>query len=281
MNRNSRQPNSMRATSGRNVFHPPSMTPPKAPGVLRLLLEADGLHDRCGVMHVSGPNGSVLLEDGHVCWAVRSGMRRLTELLQREKGISRSSLEEVVQRCKATTKPFGEAMVDAGLISSDGLRQALLDHSVEALVLMSGGEVDSFVRHRRGQYDARFRFSPLELMEDFAAKSHPKERESGVEHLARVLGHQGQGAVFRLYGAEPVPIATMGWKSNLRALTDFGNWALSMQQVAQSIDPDVPIACSSYGRAQALAWKHGDELFAGYTRQPRSLARALYERRRR
>jgi len=261
----------------------PELSETSAEAVVTLLEHVESVGAaRSGVFTIAGTDGRgmVLVEEGRVCWASSREMRRrLTDLLCAE-GSDRATIEEVVQACRRDRTPIGEALLRAGVVTEGGLRAALLRHTSEAIAKLSGGESESFVPHRHARYDARFSFTPLELLTSIGASWHPEDEDRGRAELAQTLGEQGVGVAFVPRGKPMMPVASVAWTRTMRELLDFGRWATQLDAVARSVDERTRISCGLFdGRVQAFAWRRGGLLFAGFADDPRTLARALFRHR--
>lgn len=149
--------------------------------------------------------GTVLLENGRVCWASSARMRRrLTDLLleQSRPPLDRARLEAVYRRGRDSGEPLGETLVTLGLVTRDGLRSALLRHSAEAMLSIAACDALSFafVEHRKRRYDATFTFPPAEVLASLGADSRRELADAAREELSRVLGSDGLGAAFSREG---------------------------------------------------------------------------------
>ncbi len=147
------------------------------------------------------PFGTVLVENGRVCWAGAAKLgSRLSDLLRSKlsPGADPHALEETVRRCLRTSTPLGEALVESGLMSAELFREALHKHTSEALLVLMHDERAALTwhAHRKQRYDARFTFSPTEIMSGIGACITPDKAAEARKELERYLKAEGCGLAF-------------------------------------------------------------------------------------
>ena len=115
--------------------------------------------------------GMIMAEGGRICWASSPrATSRLSDLLVSISGISRNQIEKVFQFCRRTKRPLGEHMVSLGILTQEQLREALLSHTIAALlglgqwILKGAMSPEPFRRNQERSYHPTFRFSALELV---------------------------------------------------------------------------------------------------------------------
>lgn len=150
---------------------------------------------------VQKPFGTVLVENGRVCWAGAAQLgSRLSDLLRSmlSPGADPHTLEETVRRCLRTSTPLGEALVQSGLMSAEHFREALCTHTSEALLVLTQDEQaqPTWHAHRKQRYDARFTFSPTEILSGVGACIAPQAAAEARRDLARYLKSEGCGLAF-------------------------------------------------------------------------------------
>ncbi|MBC7978348.1 MAG: hypothetical protein H7138_25465, partial [Myxococcales bacterium] len=205
--------------------------------------------DESGAFLVDGDHdgrvlGSVFVESGRVCWAAAPGRSdRLRDLLHRHaaRALDELELDDVFAACRDAQRPLGELLVERGLVSDDGLRAALKQHTVESLIAQCDGlpRPVTWVRHRRRGYHARFTFSPVELLAAAGAQLYPVE--------AADVGH---GVRFDLPGASMVGSFAIGdadlpvavWAAGagdarVRDLLGLGEWAAAALTICNGFSP--------------------------------------------
>jgi hypothetical protein len=219
-----------------------------------------------GALHF-GREGVVLLEAGLVCWAVASGMElRLSELLrnQRNPPLDPAALERLVRECHERRTPLGEALVESGQVTADGLRLALFRQTAEAIahIARGGATPDAFVAHARSGYDARFVFRPVELLASLGGRRHRAAAAAARAHLAATLVAEASAVAFVRDAGEAVLVAAAGDASvRVADVVRAGAYAAALFDAAHEIDPRARIAVASAGGAGALVcWRAGDAL---------------------
>jgi hypothetical protein len=235
------------------------------------------------------PSGSVLVEGGRVCWAVATGMKeRLTDILrhQASPALDRALLEDAYRRCRVHRKPLGEYLVESGLVSRDGLRRALRQHTGEAVAVLSRASDRSteWREHRSKRYDASFTFSPSELLVGLGAlRGYYKAREAS-ERLHFVLDGAATGAAFVRSSDTAVllPVAAVGAdRIGVRELVDIGRWAAGILDVCQCFSPQrTLVSCTGGGGASFVAWQEGDILYVAACEDPSTSACTVVRTRR-
>jgi len=133
---------------------------------------------------------TVLLEEGRICWAVASGMRRrLTDLLleSSDPSLRREHLEKIYKECKGRNVPLGEELVRRGVVPAHGLRDALAEHTSEALIRIGKKTDVSFdwVAHRAPGYSPTYTFETLDIALRVAKKAFPEQVDRGLQLLAQ------------------------------------------------------------------------------------------------
>lgn len=142
--------------------------------VLPLLIEIELLPEGTTGAFVFGPAdkpvGTVLVEDGQICWAAaaKTGKRLTCLIEERANGsIEKGLIQMVFDECRLTGAPVGETLVERGILSPETFREVLLEHTVESFkVLMSETEMPpQWVTHRRKGYNPQFTFSTHEVFQ--------------------------------------------------------------------------------------------------------------------
>jgi hypothetical protein len=209
------------------TIHPPT--------VLRLLRGIDGLpEDATGALVIAssgGPEGTILVEDRRVCWAAASEMgNRLTSLLRAQGGVTApaEAFEEVFEECHRRGKPLGETLVRRGLVSRDGLKCALLEHTAEAIARLTARShlILGWTPSRVKRYDAQFTFTSVELLCAVGAIGLEDTAADAALKLVEVTPEGSVGAAFLADGCHTLPMAQVaadGWACE--SLVDLGDWA--------------------------------------------------------
>ncbi len=228
--------------------------------------------------------GAVLVERGRVCWAVAAKMpRRLSELLvSRSTGLDTSRLEDAYRRCRASGQPFGESLVDDGLISADGLRDALASHTIDGLAVLAGRRRDTrrrWLSRDDRSYDPRFTFSTVEL----AARAGALENASQAVRARAVLdatlppGVSG-ASVYRRPGAgRPLLVAHAGFDADRLGCVDaLCRWSITTMDLCGVFANRVNVATASLSNgATHVAWRDDALLHVAACRRAKALAKLL------
>jgi hypothetical protein len=253
-----------------------------------LLQEIDALDDRATGALVVGtqpqPLGTILVEEGRICWAAASGMsRRLTDLLRTESDppIGKDVIEEVYRSCKTNGQPLGEALVERGIVSAGGLRKALRQHTSESLLqLVSESQrAWKWVEHRHRRYDARFAFDPIDILTGIGATIDAEVSRRAEALLDRFRGTESALAVYarELYPTGPFPVAALGGqRMDVSALMALGCWAREVVDVSRGVvgECEVCAGLSNDGRT-AVAWPEDELLLAGLCENGMQFSRLL------
>ncbi|MBK6513972.1 MAG: hypothetical protein IPG04_07550 [Polyangiaceae bacterium] len=183
--------------------------------------------------------GSVFIEAGRICWVAATGLdRRLAHLLrERCHALSSETLEDVRQWCVNHQVPFGEALVNSGMLTERELRNALEQHSVESLLVLSTEPVETlrWVARSARNYDAKFTFSPIALLNSASIRDYPDAHHKASAHLARVLRGGGSGAAFIQAGEDVrcVAVHEVAWA--IDDLLEIGRRACTAHGLAEIV----------------------------------------------
>lgn len=235
------------------------------------------------------PLGLILLENGLVCWARAASMRgRLSELIlaRLDPGAGSSELGKVVRRCQAEGRSISEMLVSGGLISSEGLRDALRQHTAEAMLALAGhrGEAPAWVA-RAKPFGARFSFSSVELLVLAGAAWAPGAAEEARGEMEKMLRHGGFGVAFaKVSGSSGlVPVGEVqGSKLTLSEAIELGAWGARAVREDGVVRGGVPRLVAAMGpNGDALvAWLTGAVVYVVICPSPSSLAHVLGKRAR-
>lgn len=257
--------------------------PPEArlDGVVRLLRELEELPaDATGALTFGDREraaGAVLIEGGRVCWAGARGLsRRLTDLLvgRGESSPSRAVIHRVYRECRRDGRPLGERLVEGGWVSAEGLREALIDHSVEAMTQLCSLEGDArfWVPHRAQRYDAAYTFAPVELLTPAARGLLPERSARGAAELRAILDGEGVGLALHRGGAvaRPVPVARTGPdRVRVEELDALARWAVGVLDLTAAIDEGRRHVLSARSDGTTfVAWRRDDLLYAAVCDAP-------------
>jgi hypothetical protein len=213
--------------------------------------------------------GTILVEDRRVCWAVASDMEnRLTGLLraQKEVPLSKDAFEEVYQECHRKQMPLGETLVARGLVSSEGLRTALRQHTAEAIGRLSAAAPlgVTWTSNRVQRYDAQFTFTPAELLCCVGALGLEFEAEQAGVILREVTPDRSVGVAFLAANGHPIPLAQVSAESwRCQTLLELGAWA--REALGNGHGADGSVLGSDTVNSLKRAWRSGETLFVRWT----------------
>ncbi len=246
------------------TIHPPTL--------LRLLRGIDGLpRSATGAFAFTDGDkaeGTVLIEDQRICWAASSEMEnRLTDLL-RVQGLtplSPTAFEEVYQECHRTNLPLGETLMARGLVSREGLRSALRQHTAEAIARLAGADslTLTWSFHRNQRYDAQFTFGTTEIVCCIGALGLEPKAVEADRTLREVTPEQSVGVAFLAGSCHGLPVAQVSAESwSCQSLLDLGDWALA---ALGDGDADGSVLASDTMSSLKRAWRSGDTVFVRWT----------------
>ncbi len=261
------------------MFLPETMQPN---ALVRLLRLVDGLPPgAAGALSFTAfdsHQGTILVEDRRVCWAVASDMEnRLTGLLraQEETPLSRAAFEEVYQECHLNQMPLGETLVARGLVSSDGLRNALRQHTAEAIGRLSAAAPLNLTwnSNRTKRYDAQFTFSAAELLCCIGALGLEFEAEQAGMKLREVTPDRSVGIAFLAGAHHPLPVAQVSAESwSCQSLLDLGEWAREALGNGNGDGIKGSVLGSDTVNSLKRAWRSGETVFVRWTGDSEPLA---------
>jgi hypothetical protein len=231
--------------------------------------------------------GTILVENGRICWAASLGLdRRLTDRLREGAGprAGAAEMEAIYRECQKTGVPLGETLVKRGIVSEEDLRAALLAHSAEAIEMLGRlcGGAWRWVS-RRGQHDARFSFSPAEVLERVCADLHPDLAFLARAELEEVLEGGGWGVCFArgAGSAIPLPVASSpAVPLGVEAFQRMGRWAAEALDVCRIFDPAANLVTLLEGESALLAWPEDGAVYVVCTPEPSALTYVVAKRRR-
>jgi hypothetical protein len=232
------------------------------------------------------PAGAILLENGQICWARAASMKgRLAEILRArlDPGANPSDLDETIRKCRQGSGLIGEALVSGGLLSSDGLRDALRQHTAEALLALAvlPGEPPTWLA-RSKPFGARFSLSSVELLSTAAAVCAPALADEARGEMERMLRHGGFGVAFaKAWGRLVLIGEAQGSKLTLAEAASLGAWGARAVR-EDAVVRGVPRLVAEMGaKGDALvAWLTGALIYVVICPSPSSLAHVLGKRAR-
>jgi hypothetical protein len=233
--------------------------------------------------------GALLVEHGRVCWAAAARMtHRLTDLLvDRSAGrLSRRRLGEVFVRCRRTGRPLGEALVSEGLVSSEGLRDALSTHTTESLLILGGVEPleAEWVPRARASYDARFTFTSVELALAMAERLRAPMARRAREELEQVLPERTLGVAFDRATSASIALPVAALRADalgVRGLEQLARWAAHTLDLSGAFTSPRSVLARSDDGVTWVAWPSGELLYVALCERPADAAMTLGRLRRR
>lgn len=230
-----------------------------------------------------GDRGAILVENGRICWAaVRGQSARMIEVLRGQgdaPDLTDRQFEALLRDCQRAGRPFGEEMVARGVVSEDGLRRALRQHTAEGIALLShSARRQSYLKHRKQGYAARYTFSTAEVLCAIGALQMPDAAELATRGLQELLPDGVSGVAYaRGASARPVAVALLE-EVPLAAsdLSDMARWASGTWDVSGAIGDRPRLVATSdvHGRSLAL-WQDEGLMYAALCKNVSSLARVL------
>ena len=254
------------------MFLPETIHPPT---LLRLLRVIDGLpRGATGALAFTdrdSSQGTVLIEDRRICWAAASDMEnRLTDVLraQRQTQLSPMAFEEVYQECHRKDMPLGETLVARGLVSSEGLRCALRQHTAEAIARLSAAAslTLTWAFNRSKRYDAQFSFGTSELLCRIGAIGFEPAAEEADRTLREVTPDRSVGIALLTGTDHPLPVAQVSAESwCCQSLLDLGEWALAALGNGATEGDVGSVLASDTVNSLKRAWRSGETVFVRWT----------------
>ena len=236
------------------------------------------------------PTGSVLVENGRICWAAASGMKlRLTDILvaQARPPLSKDVIEDVYERCRRDGIPLGAGLVAQGVVTPRGLRQALLVHSGDAIALLSealsreGKVSPAWIANRASRYDAQFTFTSAEILVAVGSRTSKEQAGNAQDVLEHALQDGGAGVAFLTEQRHELPICEVrGEEVGVEGLVDLSRWArAALERCSQFSSCDV-VAMTSASRAGSLTWSSEGVVYAALCEDRSNLSYLMSQRAR-
>jgi hypothetical protein len=195
---------------------------------------------------------------------------RLTDILraQSEAPLPPSAFEEVYQECHRKSTPLGETLLTRGLVSSEGLRYALRQHSAEAIARLSAAAslTLTWAFNRSKRYDAQFSFGTSELLCSIGALGlEPKAEEADLT-LREVTPDRSVGVAFLTGKDRSLPVAQVSAESwCCQSLLDLGEWALAALGNGATEGDVGSVLASDTVNSLKRAWRSGETVFVRWT----------------
>jgi hypothetical protein len=204
---------------------------------------------------------------------------RLTTLLGElhDPPLDRDYLDELYRSCRHQAA-FIDALLASGRVSANGLRAALMAHTLEAILHIASSDApfQEFLPNKR--YNARFSFSTAELLAAIGAQRDRTRAERAHAELDQVLVPESSGWGFlRDAGAgSPLVIASAGKPAPPTSeMIVLSNWAAGLFDVSLVFDDDVRVAAASFVGAEIVAWRAEAALFVAKCENRAAVARLI------
>ena len=247
------------------------------PTLLRLLKGVEALPDGAtGALVFTAkdmPQGTVLIEDNRVCWAAASSMEhRLTDILrnQSDPPVSAETLEQIYDECYRDKIPLGEALVERGIVTPEGLWRGLRQHTAEAIALLATAQRISpvWASNRQRRYDAQYTYSTVDLLSCVGSFGWEEEARDAEETLREIIPKSAVGIAFLAEGRNGLPVAQVAaddWDCN--SLIELGDWAINALADEEEEEAETIVELAD-GTAHQRAWRAGDIIYVRWSRRP-------------
>lgn len=219
------------------------------------------------------PIGTILVESNRVCWIAAAGMsRRLRDILRGHCGIaiSEENLDAIYERCRRERRPLGEALVASGLVSSEQMRSAIKQHTVESLLAVDASlvraqqrDVDAWpltwIEHAGHGYNPRYTFSATEILAAAGALSLDETTADLVADHLNAIGVAACAAVAfgATQGGTPLFVGARTTLSvSVQHLLELAAWADAALAASNGFSPEVAHSCARSSRGGAVAWRY-------------------------
>jgi hypothetical protein len=230
-------------------------------GLCALLEAIDESHaGQSGSLTFGGPSqGIVLVQSGRICWAASSMVpTRLTDRLVHASAAGELELRRTFHECRQSGRPFGQTLVERGIVTAEVLRTALLQHNAETLLELAGHPAPQWQPARVEHYDPRLTFSSSELLAHSAdAWWGPLAARARDELHAAIRGSDAQGLAFlRVPEGDDsiVPVGMVGMDHlTARETLAIGRTAVGVMRSCRAIAGHLVATTSMEGRT-TLVW---------------------------
>jgi len=226
--------------------------------------------------------GAVLIERGRICWAVAAQMpRHLSHLLiSRAEGLDEARLALAYDACRSDGRPFGEGLVESGLISAEGLRHALVDHTIDGLAALASerrGTTQRWLSREERSYDPRFTFSTVELAATAGAREHgdAAERSRSTLSAALPVGVHGAGVYRGDDVARPLLVTHTGLDGEaLTSVESLCRWGISTLDLCTVFTDRTTFATATLSSGSTrVAWCERDLVHVAVCRDTAAMAK--------
>jgi hypothetical protein len=217
--------------------------------------------------------GTILIEANRVCWGAAPGMSgRFRDILLShcDDSVHQAELEAVCKSCQRDSKPLSETLVSSGWISTDQMRSAIKQHTIESLLTVDatvaslcGSQTRQWpmrwIDHAGPGFNPRYTFGAVEVL---AAAGEQRleetEAEVMVDHLDRLKG-TGSALVAFSFQPDGTPIfigAPTELSLDIQDLVDLTTWADAALGASPGFSPEVAHRCARTSDGGAAAWRY-------------------------
>lgn len=200
----------------------------------------------CGAFVFTGAGcqkGTVCVEGSRVCWAAVSGMgRRLTDLVlgEAQTKMSLADIQALHRSCRVDGRPWAQTLVERGIVDPNGLRNALGQHTAEALAVISSFQrlQCQWIDRGGASYDAMFSFDPAEVAAWVGSLRHARFQEPAARLLRRLVPPGTFAGAYVWPGTllDHLPIAVVASSERtLGTVVELGKWAHSQLELAHAV----------------------------------------------
>ncbi|MGH9389823.1 MAG: hypothetical protein ACRD1Z_09420, partial [Vicinamibacteria bacterium] len=187
---------------------------------------------------------------------------------QKQAPLSPMAFEEVYQECHRKDMPLGETLVARGLVSSEGLRCALRQHTAEAIARLSAAAslTLTWAFNRTRRYDAQFTFGTAELLCCIGAFGFEPKAVEADRTLREVTPDRAVGVAFLAGADHTLPVAQVSAETwCCQSLLDLGEWALAALGNGAPEGNIGSVLASDAVNSLKRAWRSGETIFVRWT----------------
>lgn len=238
---------------------------PRGVAALLARIEAQPL-DAYGAFAFGGtpPAAMIRIERRRVCWATSDSASRLLDRLRHDVNADARTLEAIFRESRERGIPLGQILVARGLLSPQQLRNALLEHTARTIaqIVATHDAEPSWISSREATHDARFTFSPAELLAHIADAEWGPLAQLGREELSRSLAAGGRGCAFVGAGDDLLPVGLVGEELEVEDVLALGAWARSSLVTASRIGERARFVSATRGAESLVAWTAAGFVYA-------------------
>lgn len=228
----------------------------------------------CGALVVGtdgSPLGTILIEANRVCWGAAEGMSgRLKDILRSHcDNANGAELSATYELCRREHLQLSDVLMDCGLFTSERLRAALKQHTIESLLAVDAA-VDSlwgkqalewpmqWVDHGGG-YSPRHTFAAVELLAA-AGRQRWDEHDAALvtAHFARLADASSALVAFsqQLDGTPIYVGCETALPLEVQDLLDLTSWAEAALGASLGFSAAVAQACTRAADGGTVAWRY-------------------------